>query len=415
MSEGVDLLILSNGPGEVTTWMRPVVRALRRELGDDRARCRISVILSPCPNATGREDRIAATYPEVDRVQAAQDFLPFLLFGKTAANWDWRERGVVIFLGGDQFFTLLIAKRLGYFSLVYAEWEARWYRFIDRFALRNEAILKTIPAPYQHKCRVVGDLMADILPVETNSGERDELSPTIGFLPGSKAAKLSQGVPLCLSIADHLRRQYPQLKFLLFLAPTLDLDTLAYFADPQRNSIAAKFDQASAVLVGKEGGYFFQTPMGTEIEIVTEFPAHQSLRRCQLCITTVGANTAELAALAIPMLVLLPTQELDAMRSWDGVGGILANLPLVGSGLAKLINWLILSRKRLYAWPNIWAKEAVVPELIGELRGIDIAKIVGDYLQNREALQKMVDRLRGLNPPQATAKQLAAMVSLLLG
>ena len=29
LTQPVDILILSNGPGEVTTWVRPVVRALR--------------------------------------------------------------------------------------------------------------------------------------------------------------------------------------------------------------------------------------------------------------------------------------------------------------------------------------------------------------------------------------------------
>ncbi len=44
----VDILILANGPGEVTTWVRPVVRALREQLGNDDE-TRISIILSPCP------------------------------------------------------------------------------------------------------------------------------------------------------------------------------------------------------------------------------------------------------------------------------------------------------------------------------------------------------------------------------
>ncbi len=92
-----DILILSNGPGEVTTWVRPVVKALRQKLGDDRSVVRISVVLSPCPNATGKEAAIALSYPEVDRVQAAEHFWQFLLRGKTDENWDWRSRGVVVF------------------------------------------------------------------------------------------------------------------------------------------------------------------------------------------------------------------------------------------------------------------------------------------------------------------------------
>ena len=42
MTTPVDILILSNGPGEVTTWVRPVVKALREQLGHDVYQVRIS-------------------------------------------------------------------------------------------------------------------------------------------------------------------------------------------------------------------------------------------------------------------------------------------------------------------------------------------------------------------------------------
>ena len=77
----VDILILSNGPGEVTTWVRPVVRALRQKFGDDRNQVRISVILSPCSNASGKEAAIALSYPEVDRVQGRRAFLAIFALG----------------------------------------------------------------------------------------------------------------------------------------------------------------------------------------------------------------------------------------------------------------------------------------------------------------------------------------------
>ena len=62
MTSSVDILILSNGPGEVTTWVRPVVKALREQLGHDISQVRISVILSPCPHASGKEARVGL-YP----------------------------------------------------------------------------------------------------------------------------------------------------------------------------------------------------------------------------------------------------------------------------------------------------------------------------------------------------------------
>lgn len=71
--EPIDIVILSNGPGEVMTWVKPVVRTLR-QLAPKHDRMRISVVLSPCPHASGQEAEILQRYPEVDRVQGAGDF-----------------------------------------------------------------------------------------------------------------------------------------------------------------------------------------------------------------------------------------------------------------------------------------------------------------------------------------------------
>jgi len=153
-----DILILSNGPGEVTTWVRPVVKALRQILSDDRNQIRISVVLSPCPNSSGKEADIARSFPEVDRVQPAEYFWQFLLWGKTFENWDWRKRGVVVFLGGDQFFPVVVGKRLGYRTVVYAEWDARWHNLIDRFGVMKPEVAARVPQKFAHKFSVVGDL-----------------------------------------------------------------------------------------------------------------------------------------------------------------------------------------------------------------------------------------------------------------
>ncbi|HCF30512.1 MAG TPA: lipid-A-disaccharide synthase, partial [Cyanobacteria bacterium UBA11049] len=160
--QAIDILILSNGPGEVTTWVRPVVQALRQQLGDDRSMVRISIVLSPCPNASGFEAAIARSYPQVDRVQEAQHFWQFLLSGKTAENWDWRTRGVILFLGGDQLFPVLISRHLGYRTVVYAEWETRWHRWVDRFGVMKADLIDRVSPKYTNKLTVVGDLMAEV-------------------------------------------------------------------------------------------------------------------------------------------------------------------------------------------------------------------------------------------------------------
>ncbi len=415
----VDILILSNGPGELATWVRPVVQALREHLGCDRTSVRISVILSPCPHATGKEAQIASSYPEVDRVQAPEHFLPFLLSGKTAANWDWYAKGVVLFLGGDQFFTVLIGKRLKYRTVIYAEWEARWYRWIDKFAAMKPEVFDKIPQQYANKFAVVGDLIAEVSRSQALPGNADpEALPRpnpqkelVGLLPGSKAAKLALGVPLCLSIAQSIHRIRPETRFVIPVAPTIDLQTLARFADPEQNPCLHLFANSAAELHVTESP-FLQTANGLKIELWTETPAYDLLSECSLCLTTVGANTAELGSLAVPMIVLLPTQQLDAMKSWDGLPGLLANLPFVGSVFAIIINWLIwrVGKRKLYAWPNIWAQEEIVPELVGKLEPEVVAELAIDYLSHPDKLAQMCDRLRSVRGESGAANKIAELV-----
>ena len=414
----VDILILSNGPGELATWVRPVVQALREQLGN-ATEARISVVLSPCPHATGKEAQIASSYPEIDRVQAPEDFLPFLLSGKTAANWDWHEKGVVLFLGGDQFFTVVIGKRLKYRTVIYAEWDARWYRWIDKFAAMKPEVFDKIPEKYAHKFTVVGDLIAEVARFQALPGNADPEAlprPTppkelIGLLPGSKAAKLALGVPLCLSIAQSIHRLRPQTRFVIPVAPTIDVQTLARFADPEQNPCLHLFANSVAELHVTESP-FLQTANGLQIELWTETPAYDLLSECSLCLTTVGANTAELGSLAVPMIVLIPTQQLDAMKAWDGLPGLLANLPLVGSVFATGINWLIwqFGKRKLYAWPNIWAQEEIVPELMGKLEPEVVAGLAIDYLSHPEKLAQMGDRLRAVRGESGAAHKIAELV-----
>lgn len=410
----VDILILSNGPGELATWVRPVVRSLRQQLGNNREDVRISVALSPCPNATGKEIEIARSYPEIDRVQAAKDFFGFLLWGKTAENWDWRDRGVVVFLGGDQFFPVIIGKRLGYRTVIYAEWDARWHGWVDRFATMKPEIIAKVSPKYADKFTVVGDLMAEAQG-DAESEQQSKIHnlkskiELFGLLPGSKPAKLAQGLPLCLAIAERIYAARPQTRFIIPVAPTLDLQTLARFADAEENPVLKLVQGTTAELVTGETPYL-KTPSGLEVELFTRFPAYEKLSQCRLCVTTVGANTAELGALAVPMLVLIPTQQLDAMRSWDGLPGLLANLPLVGTNFAKLINWLVLRQGKLFAWPNIWAQEQIVPELVGELQPDAVAEIAIDFLNNPEKLQEMRDRLRSVRGEPGAAQKLAKIV-----
>lgn len=418
----MEVLILSNGPGEITTWVKPVVAALRNRFPDPAA-LRISVVLSPCPNATGREGDIARQYPEVDRVQDARHFWPFLLSGKTAEQWDWGDRGVVLFLGGDQIYPVIIGKRLGYKTVVYAEWFVNWFRWVDAFGVMNQNLVDQVPAKYRHKFTVVGDLMADGRSIVTEQADINQQlrlpshTELIGVLPGSKRAKLTQGIPLMLAIADYIHQRRPQTQFVLPVAPTLDLPALLTYADPRQNPFHTTFNAPTATLVAPprpDALPYLKTDQGTQISLWQQFPAHEVTSQCQLCLTTVGANTAELGSLGVPMLVLLPTQQLEAMNAWDGILGVIVNLPILGKPFNRLINGIFLAyirnRKKLFAWPNIWAQREIVPELLGTLTAQDVGDRVLTYLEHPEQLQQMREELQAARGNSGAAQKLADLV-----
>jgi lipid-A-disaccharide synthase len=403
-----DILILSNGPGELTTWVYPFLKALaieQQRSPEALAKIRISIALSPCQNASGKEAQLAQSFPNVERVLPQEQFFDFLLWGRTP-NWEWAKQGIVIFLGGDQFFTVAIAKRLGYKTLIYAEWEARWYRWADLFAVRNQAIADKIPAEFRQKSTVIGDLMVDRVETKLLSDSGSTLR--ISFMPGSKGHKLQIGVPLVVAIADILKQKRPELELVIALAPTTTPEGLAKYA--QNSFPTDDSDGATATLIDEN----LVTAKGTVIKIHREFPAHALIQSSQLCITTVGANTAELAALHQPMIVLLPTNFVDMKVGWDGVLGLLATAPVLGKFLRVLINSILITeiqkKGQLLAWPNIWAGAAIVPELLGDLTPTQVATEILFYLDHPDELDKMRDRLKQVCGQVGAATKLAEMV-----
>ncbi|MEO0755817.1 MAG: lipid-A-disaccharide synthase [Cyanobacteria bacterium J06648_16] len=417
----IDIVILSNGPGEISTWVKPIVQALKAHPTGPRQR--ISVLLSPCPHASGNEHVTALSYPEVDRVQAAVHFFRFLLTGQTANGWDWYERGVVVFLGGDQLYPVLVGKRLGYPPVIYAEWEGRWQSWIHAYGAMQSRVVEKASPKYRDKFTIVGDLMADVsgsqdrTAIESRLGIGPE-TELVGLMPGSKPLKLKMGVPLVSAIATYLHPIRPNLHFVIPVAPTLDIKALASYTDPVQNSFVRVFDGPRLeLIIPSESGLlpYLQTDNGTRMYLWKPFPAFDLLSRCQLCITTAGANTAQLGALAVPMIVLLPARQIAQEFDYlDGLPSLVSKLPGIGPAARSLINGVVLRvlmrQGKYFSWPNIWAQRAIVPELLDHLSGESVGNRVLDYLEHPERLRQVSDQLRQLRGPSGAAEKMADLI-----
>ncbi|MEB3351948.1 MAG: glycosyl transferase [Cyanobacteriota bacterium] len=406
--------MVANGPGELTTWVRPVAEQLHRTLPlrplDPAASCGLRLVLVPCPNATGREPAVARGWGLFERVLPAGRFWWLLL--RPSRHGPWPRRGVVVFLGGDQFWTVLLSARLGYRHLTYAEWVARWPRWNDRIAAMGPAAAGRLPPRWRGRCRVVGDLMAD-LSEQARTAEPLDDGEWVALLPGSKAAKLMVGVPFMLATADRLAALRPACRFLLPLAPTTTAEELLRLAG-SANPIAAHYRQPLPQLRDDGDGPRLITAAGTEIRLLRQHPAHGPLSQCALALTTVGANTAELGALGVPMLVLVPTQHLEVMQAWDGGLGLIARLPLLRRLLGVALTAWRMRHRGFLAWPNISAGRAVVPERVGRITPEQIAAEAAGWLEQPQRLAGMRDDLRSLRGRPGAVAAVAAMVLELL-
>ncbi|MCP9792508.1 glycosyl transferase [Vulcanococcus limneticus Candia 3F8] len=408
------IVLVCNGPGELATWVRPLAQRLHRELPlrplDPAAPFRLELVLVPCPNATGNEHRVAEAMGLFTRVLPARRFWGLLL--RPRRHGPWPRQGVVVFLGGDQFWTVLLSARLGYRHLTYAEWVARWPRWNDRIAAMGPAAADRLAPRWRRRCTVVGDLMADLS--DSARGEAP-LPPGewIALMPGSKWAKLQVGVPFLLDTADRLAALRPGCRFLLPVAPTTTVAELLAHAG-ERNPIAAHYGSGAPRLLQGEQGQELETPAGTRIRLVLEQPAHGPLSQCRLALTTVGANTAELGALGVPMIVLVPTQHLHVMQAWDGWLGLVARLPLLRWLLGVALTAWRMRQRGYLAWPNISAGRAVVPERVGAITPAQIAAEAADWLAHPERLAGLQDDLRSLRGQPGAVASLADLVRELL-
>ncbi len=123
-----------------------------------------------------------------------------------------------------------------------------------------------------------------------------------------------------------------------------------------------------------------------------------------------GANTAELSAIALPMLVVLPTQHLNMMNAWDGIFGVIGKISLVNKFVTFIVKYFYLKKRKFFAWPNIKAKKMIVPERIGNISPRQIAKEVLFLINNRDQLKSISDSLHTERGEKGAAEKLAYMI-----
>jgi lipid-A-disaccharide synthase len=142
------------------------------------------------------------------------------------------------------------------------------------------------------------------------------------------------------------------------------------------------------------------TERGVQIDVVT---ATDAMREADLAVTIPGTNTAELAALGIPMLLLLPTHRLHTLPL-PGLPGHLGGVPVVGPAIKQLVAEIYLRTRRHWAHPNRRSGARLVPELVGKVTAAEVAGAVARALE--APLDSLGARLRETMGPPGGAGRL---------
>ncbi len=230
MDNNADIIITANSPGEVATWLTPAVKALAERM----PAAEITVFTPPCTFSSGREAAVAAALPEVKRIFDARQTISFALFGRQLPDFQPKGRGVVLFLGGDLFYAVLLARRLGYPAYAYTDGRAQWVGSFSGFLLPHEqARQKALRAGAPpDKLFVVGDLMLDA--VESHWEAKgfsqalglDRDRTVIALFPGSRPHEFRHMLPMFLRSAEIISRDLRTVQFVLSISPFITEDIL---------------------------------------------------------------------------------------------------------------------------------------------------------------------------------------------
>ena len=411
------IIFISNGPGELSTWVKPIAQELHKQIAlrpkANNSPISLNLVLVPCPNATGYEAVVAKDWFLFEKIIKANNFLKLLIQPKKFGSWP--SQGLVIFLGGDQFWSVLLSARLKYLNMTYAEWIVRWPFWNNRILAMSEKIVEKVPKQIQNRCSVIGDLTADL----NETAKIDNPLPAgkwIALMPGSKSAKLKIGIPFFLDVADKISELMPECKFLIPIAPTTNLDEINYFGS-SKNPISKQYTSGIKSINkanDKEERGILITTNSTVIFIQEKHPAYSDLSQCDIALTTVGANTAELGSLNIPMIVVVPTQHILVMDAWDGFLGLIARLPILKWFIGLLISLVKLKNRGFLAWPNISAERMIVPERIGNITPSQIAKETIDWLNSPSRLSGQKQDLQALRGNKGATKKFCQQIINLL-
>lgn len=359
--------ILTNGPGELWGWGRPVITELRKR-GHS-----VSLWLLPCQFSSGHE-REAASHLGIDKLEGPSTL------AKTWNNMLHEKTDKVIQLGGDIAFGERLSSIAGVNLTCYTyggiKRKIKGAKILTAYEIQAEKF-----QPY-NEAQAIGDLVKDSLMLDDTPRERtnwnwEEIpdSPRILFLPGSRPRIRKAALEWLREIKEKLTRENPKIRIRTLFSQFMPEAEFSEWKKAELNPI-----KAGAGVAMKNSDYALTQP---------------------------GTNNFELMHCGLPALVVAPERFIDVIPV-AGLGGMVASIPLIGKIIKrKALLRVIRNRGGVIALPNrISYPERVMEEIYGNITTDLVVKKILEAISNKEGLERTRNELLKLSGESGAASRL---------
>lgn len=351
----MDIILTSNSPGEISGWVRPVVRELTRQW----PQARIRLFLLPCSFASGQEEEIARQISGITAVYPTSAYWHLALYNRLPSDYQPDQNGLVLFLGGDQTHAVIIGKRLGFPVYVYTEGRALWPKRVRKYFVPYEPALEQVEQLAPGKGELVGNLMLDAVRPQVSSEElcnrlavaSDEF--LVALFPGSRPGEFRYVAPFMAKVAEIVQEALPQVKFVVSLSPFISAELADEIFTQEINLPLIR---------------------GAQYDIMNS---------ADLALTIPGTNTAEMAFLGLPIIVIIPLDRPELIPL-EGLPGLIGRIPVLGKKIKSVAIRKLNQKTKYTALPNIIAGREVAPELRGIISPEQVGQAVISLLEDNK-------------------------------
>ena len=395
-----EVVFTSTGPGELYTWVRPVLEAWRRaEPG-----ARLSIALIPCQFASGAEADVARRFG-ADHVTSATQYVAAAALGRAPAGLAGGPDALVLSLGGGGAYAVALARRLGAPTYRYA-FVPDLTRGIERLFVPDDRTLRRArrwpPATgprVADRVEVVGNLVADA--VRSERPADDPGRPHVLLLAGSRDVFALHLIPLVMAVADRLAPRFPDARFVWPVPRSLSEATV-------RDGIAGVERATLGGIAARREGNVVWTPANARVEMVDETERYAHMRSADVALTIPGTNTLELGIAGVPSVVILPLNRPEIIPL-ESAGHWLSLLPVIGVPLKRRAVRVFVEGLRVpVSLPNRISGEALLDEMTGHIEPGAVADRLAALLDDPEERARRRARLEACMPKPGAAERLVA-------